>query len=102
MAEADQLLASPIAERVVPEGAEVEDIYGMAQPVVIEDPILEYTAVREGVGLLDFSPLLKVDVEGPSARDVINRLHSVSAIQDCVMSGRTNCAPIHSSPERAG
>ncbi len=25
---------------------------------------------------------------------VINRLHSVSAIQDCVMSGRTNCAPI--------
>ena len=28
---------------------------------------------------------------------IINRLHSMSAIQDCVMSGRSNCAPISSS-----
>ena len=27
---------------------------------------------------------------------VINRLHSMSALQDCVMSGRSNCAPISS------
>lgn len=27
---------------------------------------------------------------------VINRLHSMSALQDCVMSGRTNCAPVAS------
>jgi len=27
---------------------------------------------------------------------IINRLHSMSAIQDCVMSGRSNCAPISS------
>jgi len=25
---------------------------------------------------------------------MVNRLHQTSAIQDCVMSGRTNCAPI--------
>ena len=31
----------------------------MAQPIFIEDPMLEYHAVREGVGLLDFSPLLE-------------------------------------------
>jgi hypothetical protein len=32
-------------------------------------------------------------------------LHDASRIQDCVMSGRTNCAPIearHSSPEESG
>ena len=27
---------------------------------------------------------------------IINRLHSMSSMQDCVMSGRTNCAPISS------
>ena len=38
--------------------------------------------------------LLAVAVIG--AIYVINRLHSMSAIQDCVMSGRSNCAPISS------
>lgn len=27
---------------------------------------------------------------------IVNRLHSMSALQDCVMSGRTNCAPVSS------
>lgn len=27
---------------------------------------------------------------------LVNRLHSMSSIQDCMMSGRTNCAPISS------
>ncbi len=57
-------------------GTEIEDIYGMAQPVAIEDPMLEYRAVREGVGLLDFSPLMKVDIEGPDAKRKLNRLHT--------------------------
>jgi hypothetical protein len=30
---------------------------------------------------------------------VVQRLHQSSAIQDCVMSGRTNCAPIE-APQR--
>jgi aminomethyltransferase len=70
------LLASPIAARTVRDDTEIEDIYGMAQPVAIDDPMLEYQAVREGVGLLDFSPLLKVDIEGPDAKRKLNRLHT--------------------------
>jgi aminomethyltransferase len=72
----ERLLESPIAARTIRDDTEIEDIYGMAQPVVIDDPMLEYQAVREGVGLLDFSPLLKVDIEGPDARRTLNRLHT--------------------------
>jgi len=74
--DADELLPSPIAARTVREGVDVEDIYGMAQPVAIDDPLLEYKAVREGVGLLDFSPLMKVDIDGPDAKRKINGLHT--------------------------
>ena len=34
----------------------------------------EYQAIREGVGLLDFSPLLKVDIGGPEAKPKMNQL----------------------------
>jgi aminomethyltransferase len=74
--EAPELLLSPFAARTTRPDQDVEDIYGMAQPVAIDDPLLEYTAVREGVGLLDFSPLLKVDIEGADARPKMNGLHS--------------------------
>jgi aminomethyltransferase len=74
--DAHELLPSPIAARTMREGHDVEDIYGMAQPVSIDDPLLEYKAVREGVGLLDFSPLMKVDIEGPDAKRKINGLHT--------------------------
>jgi aminomethyltransferase len=70
------LLKSPIGARTTREGGEIEDIYGMAQPVFIDDPMLEYNAVREGVGLLDFSPLMKVDIEGRDAKKKLNRLHT--------------------------
>ena len=68
----DQLLHSPVHERIVRGDAEVMDVYGMAQPIVAEDVELEYRAVREGVGILDFSPLLKVDIEGPNAKALMN------------------------------
>ena len=71
-----ELLPSPISARTSREGQEVEDIYGMAQPIFIEDPMLEYRAVREGVGLLDFSPLFKVDIDGPDAKDKMNWLYT--------------------------
>jgi aminomethyltransferase len=73
---ADELLRSPIADRTIRDGADVEDIYGMAQPVAIENTLEEYNAIRGAVGLLDFSPLLKVDVDGPNAKQILNRLHS--------------------------
>ncbi len=70
------LLSSPIAARTVAPGQAVEDIYGMAEPIAISDPVDEYRAVREGVGLLDFSPLLKVDIHGPDAKRKMNPLFS--------------------------
>jgi aminomethyltransferase len=68
------MLDSPIAARVVRAGHELVDIYGMGIPAVVDDVDLEYRAVREGVGLLDFSPLFKVDVEGPGAQEALNWL----------------------------
>jgi aminomethyltransferase len=70
------LIESPIAARVVRDEHELVDIYGMGVPAVVDDPVAEYRAVREGAGLLDFSPLLKVDVEGPGAQAKINGLHT--------------------------
>jgi aminomethyltransferase len=75
-AEQQELLESPIAARVVRDDHELVDIYGMGVPAVVEDALAEYTAVREGAGLLDFSPLMKVDVEGPDAQAKISRLHT--------------------------
>lgn len=76
MANADELISSPIAARTISPGAEVEDIYGMAQPIAVVDPLTEYKAIREGVALLDFSPLMKVDIDGPDAKAKLNRLHT--------------------------
>lgn len=75
-AEPQALLESPIAARVVRPEHELVDIYGMGIPAVIDDPIAEYRAVREGAGLLDFSPLMKVDVEGPNAQSALGGLHT--------------------------
>ena len=72
--EQSKLLRSPIAARTAREGQEIEDIYGMAQPIIVDDPMLEYKAVRERVGFLDFSPLFKVDVQGPDAKRKMNTL----------------------------
>jgi aminomethyltransferase len=71
-----ELLRSPIADRIVGDGQQVEDIYGMEQPLVVDDLALEYAAVREGVGILDFSPLTKVDIEGADARAKMNGLYT--------------------------
>ena len=75
-AERQELLDSPIAARVIREEHELVDIYGMGIPAVVDDPITEYRAVREGAGLLDFSPLMKVDVEGADAQDKVDLLHT--------------------------
>jgi aminomethyltransferase len=72
--EVNELLRSPVASRYLRDDHELLDIYGMALPLVVSDPLEEYRAVREGVGLLDFSPLMKVDVEGPGAVAKLNEL----------------------------
>jgi aminomethyltransferase len=75
-AEQRELLESPIATRVVRDDHELIDIYGMGIPAVVDDPLLEYRAIREGAGLLDFSPLMKVDIEGPDAQRKLNALYT--------------------------
>jgi aminomethyltransferase len=74
--EQQELLRSPIAERVVRPDHELVDIYGMGIPAVVDDPLLEYRAVRENAGLLDFSPLMKVDINGPDARRKMSGIHT--------------------------
>lgn len=68
------LIQSPIAARTIAPGQAVEDIYGMAEPIAISDPLEEYEAIRKAVGLLDFSPLMKVDIEGVDAKLKMNPL----------------------------
>jgi aminomethyltransferase len=75
-AQQQELLDSPIAPRVVREDHELVDIYGMGVPAVVDDALAEYEAVRERAGLLDFSPLMKVDVGGPDAQAKLNGLHT--------------------------
>jgi len=74
--EPPELLHSPIAARVVRPDHELVDIYGMGIPAVVDDPLLEYRAVRDNAGLLDFSPLMKVDVEGPDAQRKMSGIYT--------------------------
>jgi aminomethyltransferase len=69
------LLRSPLHDRHVALGAKLADFGGWQMP--IEYPgggvIAEHTAVRERVGVFDVSHLGKGSVEGPGARDYVNR-----------------------------
>jgi glycine cleavage system T protein (aminomethyltransferase) len=48
------------------------DLFGYWAPTVVTDTREEYDAVRGTAGLMDFSMLRKVDVEGPGAADLVN------------------------------
>ncbi|HLY48702.1 MAG TPA: aminomethyltransferase family protein [Solirubrobacteraceae bacterium] len=76
MAEADQqnLIRSPLADRYLRDDHVLFDAYGMALPLVFEDTDAEYRAIREAVALMDWTPLAKVDVEGPDAKAKLNEL----------------------------
>lgn len=52
------------------------DVMGYAVPLWVTDPEAEYTAFRNGVGLLEYSMLYRWDITGPDARKVANRVHS--------------------------
>ena len=68
----EALRRTPLAERNIPDGVELIDVYGFAAPLLVTDPVEEHRAVREGVGVLDFSMLLKVDVRGPGAKAAVD------------------------------
>jgi len=50
------------------------DLFGYLAPSVVTDTIDEYRAVRETAGLMDFSMLRKVDLNGPGTLELLNSL----------------------------
>jgi aminomethyltransferase len=50
------------------------DLFGYWAPTVVTETQEEYRGVRETAGLMDFSMLRKVDLDGPGAAEFINRM----------------------------
>ena len=50
------------------------DLFGYLAPTVVTDTADEYRAVRETAGLMDFTMLRKVDIEGPGAMELVNSI----------------------------
>ncbi|HSI98493.1 MAG TPA: hypothetical protein VK926_09025, partial [Gaiellaceae bacterium] len=48
------------------------DLFGYWAPTVVTDTSDEYRAVREAAGLMDFTMLRKIDIEGPGAQAFVN------------------------------
>ncbi len=48
------------------------DLFGYLAPLVVTDGLEEYRAVRESAGLMDFTMLRKVDIDGPGALELVN------------------------------
>jgi aminomethyltransferase len=50
------------------------DLFGYWAPLTVTDTLEEYRAVRESAGLMDFTMLRKVDLDGPGALELVNRV----------------------------
>ena len=50
------------------------DLFGYWAPTVVTDTEEEYRAVRESAGLMDFTMLRKVDLDGPGALELVNSI----------------------------
>jgi aminomethyltransferase len=50
------------------------DLFGYWAPTVVTDTREEYRAVREAAGLMDFTMLRKVDLNGPGAQAFVNSI----------------------------
>ncbi|MGH3092327.1 MAG: aminomethyltransferase, partial [Gaiellaceae bacterium] len=48
------------------------DLFGYWAPAVVTDTLEEYRAVRETAGLMDFSMLRKIDLDGEGALELVN------------------------------
>ena len=76
MAHSQDLKQTPFAA-AYPEGVvEWIDVFGYAVPLTWGDPGAEYDAVRNRAAAMEFSMLLKWDIEGSSAVNVVNRIFS--------------------------
>ncbi|HYT52971.1 MAG TPA: aminomethyltransferase family protein [Gaiellaceae bacterium] len=50
------------------------DLFGYWAPLNVTDTLEEYRAVRERAGLMDFTMLRKVDIDGAGALELVNRV----------------------------
>ena len=50
------------------------DLFGYFAPTVVTDTAEEYRAVRENAGLMDFTMLRKVDIDGPGALELVDSI----------------------------
>ncbi len=50
------------------------DLFGYWAPTVVTDTLEEYRAVRETAGLMDFSMLRKIDIDGDGAQELVNSI----------------------------
>ena len=50
------------------------DLFGYFAPTVVTDTEAEYRAVRETAGLMDFTMLRKVDLDGPGVLELVNSI----------------------------
>src|SRR5437870_393975 len=48
------------------------DLFGYWAPLTVTDTLEEYRAVRETAGLMDFTMLRKVDLDGPGALELVD------------------------------
>ncbi|TMJ93836.1 MAG: aminomethyl transferase family protein [Actinobacteria bacterium] len=73
-------------------GAEFYEWEGAVWPTTFGDPVAEYLAVRQGVGLVDSSGLRKWEFRGPDALRAADRL----VTQDCaaMVDGRVHYTPM--------
>src|ERR1700760_4447149 len=70
------LRRTPLYEEHVEAGARLVPFAGWEMPVQYEGVIAEHRAVRGDAGVFDVSHMGKIEVEGPTARDVLQ--HALS------------------------
>src|SRR3954451_11959910 len=70
------LLRTPLFERHVALGARMVPFAGWEMPVQYEGVIQEHRAVRTDTGVFDVSHMGEVEVEGPTARDLLQSMLS--------------------------
>jgi aminomethyltransferase len=73
---AQTLLRTPLYERHVALGARMVPFAGWEMPVQYEGVIQEHRAVRTDAGVFDVSHMGELEVEGPRAHDLLQRLLS--------------------------
>jgi aminomethyltransferase len=61
------LRATPFSPRYADGVGEWTDVYGHAVPLFLDDPAMEYSAIRRAAGAAEYSMLYKWHVEGPAA-----------------------------------